>query len=175
MVTMAKGLGNGTSVGAVLMKTDVAEKMAGKTYFNTFGGDPLQMIQARITLEIIKEEKLVENTGLMGALLKDSLKQLQHKHHLIGDVRGRGLLLGVELVNDLRTKTPAPDATLDVMDLCKNKGLLIVKGGTMANVLRIAPPLTINREQVNFILETIDHSLTEYLSAVKINTVSVVS
>ncbi len=163
MVTMAKGLGNGAGVGAVLMKTEVAEKMAGKYYFNTFGGDPLQMIQARITLEIIKEEKLVENARLMGALLKDGLSQLQNKHQLIGDVRGRGLLLGVELVKDRKTKIPASDEALEVIELCKNKGLLLGKGGMMGNVLRIAPPLTINREHVNFILETIDQSLEDYL------------
>jgi 4-aminobutyrate aminotransferase-like enzyme len=162
MVTMAKGFGNGASVGAVLMKSDVAEKMAGKTYFNTFGGDPLQMIQARLTLEIIKEEKLAENASLMGALLKDGLNQLKNNHQLIGDIRGRGLLLGIELVKDRKTKAHATDETIEIMELCKNKGLLLGKGGMFGNVLRIAPPLTISREQVNFILETIDQSLAEY-------------
>ncbi len=161
MVTMAKGLGNGAPVGAVLMKTEVAEKMAGKFYFNTFAGDPLQMIQAGATLEIIKEEQLVENARVMGALLKDGLTQLQNKHQLIGDVRGRGLLLGVELVKDRKTKEPASEETLFLVDLCKDKGLLIGKGGMFGNVFRIAPPLSINEEQVNFMLETIDQSLSE--------------
>lgn len=161
MVTMAKGFGNGAAVGAVLMKTEVAEKMTGKIYFNTFAGDPLQMIQAKLTLEIIKEEQLVENARVMGALLKDGLIQLQNKYPIIGDVRGRGLLLGVELVKDRKTKVHASEETLVLVDLCKNKGLLIGKGGLMGNVFRIAPPLTINQEQVNFMLETIDQALTE--------------
>lgn len=161
MVTMAKGFGNGAAVGAVLMKSNVAETMTGKTYFNTFGGDPLQMIQSRLTLEIIKEEQLIENARIMGELLKDGLNQLQMKHPLIGDVRGRGLLLGVELVKDKVTKIPAANETIQLMDLCKDKGLLLGKGGQLGNVLRIAPPLTINRDQVNFMLETIDQSLAE--------------
>lgn len=161
MVTMAKGFGNGAAVGAVLMKTDVSDTMAGKLYFNTFAGDPLQMIQAKLTLEIIKEEKLVENAGRMGALLKDGLNQLKNKHPLIGDVRGRGLLLGVELVKDPKTKVHATEETLLFVDLCKDKGLLLGKGGLMGNVFRIAPPLTINETQVNFMLETIDQALAE--------------
>ncbi|KTD72608.1 aspartate aminotransferase family protein [Legionella tucsonensis] len=161
MVTMAKGFGNGAPVGAVLMKTEVAETMTGKTYFNTFAGDPLQMIQSKLTLEIIKEEGLVENARIMGELLKDGFLQLQKKYPLIGDVRGRGLLLGIELVKDPKTKTPASDETFQLMDLCKDKGLLVGKGGQFGNVFRIAPPLTINREQVNFILETLEQSLSE--------------
>lgn len=158
MITMAKGLGNGAGVGAVLMKTEVAEKMAGKAYFNTFAGDPLQMIQTRMTLEIIKEERLIKNAREMGALLKEGLNQLKDKHQLIGDVRGRGLLLGVELVIDRVTKIPASSQTLEIMDLCKNNGLLLGKGGMMGNVLRIAPPLTVNREHVQFIIDTMDNA-----------------
>lgn len=167
MVTMAKGLGNGASVGAVLMKTEVAEKMAGKAYFNTFGGDPLQMIQAKLTLEIIKEEKLVENAHQMGNLLKDGLIQLQKKHEWIGDVRGRGLMVGVELVKDRKTKIPAVEETLEIMELCLKKGLLIGKGGMLGNVLRIAPPLTIKAEDVTFILETLDHSFSAQAQLLK--------
>jgi 4-aminobutyrate aminotransferase-like enzyme len=165
MVTMAKGFGNGAAVGAVLMKTEIAESMTGKTYFNTFAADPLQMIQAKLTMEIIKEEQLVENARSMGELLKDGLQQLGKKHALIGDVRGRGLLLGIELVKDRNSKTPATEETAQLMELCKDKGLLIGKGGQWGSVVRIAPPLTINREEVNFMLETIDQSLAELSSA----------
>jgi 4-aminobutyrate aminotransferase-like enzyme len=161
MVTMAKGFGNGAPVGAVLMKTEVAETMTDKVYFNTFAGDPLQMIQSKLTLEIIKEEKLVENARAMGELLKDGLLQLQLKHSFIGDVRGRGLMLGIELVKDTITKVPATEETIQLMDMCKDKGLLLGKGGRFGNVFRIAPPLTINRDQVNFMLETIDQCLSD--------------
>jgi 4-aminobutyrate aminotransferase-like enzyme len=162
MVTMAKGFGNGAAVGAILMKSEVAEKMAGKLYFNTFGADPHQMIQAKETMDIIREEKLVENAKNMGKLLMDGMKEMAKKHKLIGDVRGRGLLLGMELVKDRETKAYATDECVKFMDECKEKGLLIGKGGLMGNVVRVAPPLNITREDVTFMLETMDqvfHSL----------------
>ncbi|MGZ3687270.1 MAG: aspartate aminotransferase family protein [Bdellovibrionota bacterium] len=161
MVTMAKGFGNGAAVGAVLMKTEVAETMAGKAYFNTFAADPYQMIQAKLTMEIIDEEKLIENAKKMGAQIVDGLKQMMKKHPLIGDVRGRGLLLGAELVKDPKTKEHATDETIRFMDACKERGLLLGKGGLKGNVVRIAPPLSITQEQVNFMLETMDQAFTE--------------
>lgn len=161
MVTMAKGFGNGAAIGAVLMKTDVAEKMAGKAYFNTFGGDPYQTLQARLTMDIIKEEKLVENARRMGALLKDGLTQMMSRHPIMGDVRGRGLLLGIELVKDRATKTYATEEAIAFMDLCKDRGLLLGKGGLMGNVIRIAPPIMINEQDVGFMLETLDQAFVE--------------
>ena len=158
MVTMAKGFGNGAAIGATLMKTEVAEKMAGKAYFNTFGGDPYQTIQAKITMDIIKEENLVENAKNMGAMLKDGLTQLMKKHHLIGDVRGRGLLLGVELVKVRTPKTYAVDEAVKFMDICKDKGLLLGKGGLFGNVTRLAPPISIKKEQIQSMLEIMDAS-----------------
>ena len=161
MVTMAKGFGNGAAIGATMMKTEVAEKMAGKAYFNTFGGDPYQTLQAKLTMEIIKEEKLVENAKSMGKLLKDGLEQLMKKHHLIGDVRGRGLLLGMELVKDRTTKAYATQEATDFMDECKDLGLLIGKGGLMGNVIRVAPPISIKKDQINEMLTIIDQAFTK--------------
>ena len=96
MVTMAKGLGNGAAIGATMMKTEVSETLAGKMFFNTFGSDPYQTMQAKVTVEIIREEKLIENSRTMGKHLIDELKGLMKTRRLIGDVRGRGLLLGIE-------------------------------------------------------------------------------
>jgi 4-aminobutyrate aminotransferase-like enzyme len=161
IVTMAKGFGNGAAIGAAVMKDEIADSLSGKLHFNTFGGDPYQAMQAKVNMQIIKEEKLTQNAMAMGKLLMDGLKDLMKSHELIGDVRGRGLLLGFELVKDRKTKEYATEETAAFMDICKDKGLLLGKGGLKANVVRIAPPLSINEEQVNTMLKIIDESLTE--------------
>lgn len=161
IITMAKGFGNGAAVGAVLMKSDVAAPMAGKSYFNTFGGDPYQMVQARVTMEVISDENLISNAAEMGTRLKNGLRDMMKTHSLIGDVRGRGLMLGMELVKDRESKTHAPEETIELMEECKTRGLLIGRGGLFGNIVRIAPPLGITAEQVDFVLKTIDQSLKE--------------
>lgn len=161
MITMAKGLGNGAAIGAVMMKTAESDSLAGKTYFNTFGSDPYQTMQAKVTLEIIRDEKLIENARTQGAYLVDGMKALQKKHRLIGDVRGRGLLLGMELVKDQKTKEHAVQETVDLMEKCRERGLLVGKGGLMGNVIRLAPPLVITRADCDRILKAFDESLAE--------------
>ena len=161
MVTMAKGFGNGAAIGAVLMTDEVAAPLAGKLYFNTFGGDPYQTMQALTTMEIIEEEKLLENARVMGERLTAGLNELAKKHQLIGDVRGRGLLMGVELVKDRTTKEYATAECNELMERCKAKGVLIGKGGLFGNVVRLAPPISINTEQVDRILKVLDESMAE--------------
>jgi len=161
MITTAKGMGNGAAIGGVVMTDEIAASLAGKSFFNTFGSDPYPTTQARITIEVIEEEKLIENARVVGEYLKDGLKQLMKSQKLIGDVRGRGLLLGIELVRDRTTKEYATEETARLMDLCRDKGLLVGKGGLKGNVLRIAPPLTLKKEQADFMLKVIDESLSE--------------
>lgn len=159
IVTMAKGFGNGAAIGGVLMKTEIAEPLKGKLYFNTFGGDPYQTMQALKTMEVIEEENMIENAFEMGNLLKQGLTNLMKKHELIGDVRGRGLLIGMELVKNRKTKEPATQECAELMELCKDKGLLIGKGGLFGNTIRIAPALTINKKQIEKIISILDESL----------------
>ncbi|MFC1797579.1 aspartate aminotransferase family protein, partial [Pseudomonadota bacterium] len=161
MVTMAKGFGNGAAIGAVLMKPEDAKAFEGKLYFNTFGGDPMQTAQARATMDVIAEENLIANAGAMGQRLKDGMKVLMKKHQLIGDVRGKGLLLGMEFVRDRVSKEHASEETLLFMDKCKEKGVLVGKGGLFGNVVRVAPPLSIKAAQVDELLEVFDRSLSE--------------
>ncbi len=161
MITTAKGMGNGAAIGGVVMTDEIAETLAGKSFFNTFGSDPLQTTQALITVNIIEEEKLIQNAKDVGNYLQDGLKNLMKSQKLIGDVRGRGLLLGMELVKDHATKEHATAETAELMDKCRDKGLLVGKGGLKGNVLRIAPPMTIKREHADFMLKVIDESLTE--------------
>lgn len=159
MVTTAKGLGNGAAIGATLMKSDISNSLAGKAYFNTFGSDPYPTMQAKLTMDIIREEKLIENAQAQGAFLMDGLKQLMNRFPVIGDVRGRGLMLALELVKDRATKDYAPEACTELLELCREKGLLIGKGGLKGNVVRIAPPMTINRKECEELLSILETSL----------------
>ncbi len=161
MITMAKGFGNGAAIGGVLMSSEIADALAGKLYFNTFGGDPYQTVQAKLTIDIIKQEKLADNAMAMGSRLLNGLRDLMPRHELIGDVRGRGLLMGIELVKDRKSKAYATTETARLMDICKDKGLLVGKGGLFGNVIRIAPPLSINADQVDQMIETIAGALHE--------------
>lgn len=161
MITMAKGFGNGAAVGAVLMTTECAESLSGKAYFNTFGGDPYQMVQAKINMDIIEEENLISNAATMGARMKDGLNELKKDFEIVGDVRGRGLMLGMEIVKDKKSKVYAPDETTKIMEIAKDKGLLIGKGGLFGNVIRVAPPLSINAKEVDFTLKILAETLKE--------------
>lgn len=161
MITMAKGFGNGAAIGAVLMKNEDAESLEGKNYFNTFGGDPMQTAQANATMSIIAEEKLSENAMRVGKYLMDGFEQLMARHDIIGDVRGRGLLMGIELVKDRNSKAHATQEAARLLDVCKDHGVLLGKGGLYGNVIRVAPPLTINTGQADRLLEVVDKALAE--------------
>lgn len=161
IITMAKGFGNGAPIGCVLMKSEIADSLSGKLYFNTFAGDPYQAMQALKTMEIIEEENLIQNAKEVGAYIMEKLKELMKKHELIGDVRGRGLLIGIELVKDKKSKEYAKEETIELIELCKDKGLLLGKGGLFGNVIRIAPALSINKKQADFLLKVMDESITK--------------
>lgn len=159
IITMAKGFGNGAPIGAVLMKEDIANTLSGKLYFNTFGGDPYQAMQALKTMEIIEAADLIKNAKLMGECLRKGLEELMNEYKIIGDVRGRGLLIGIELIKDRNTKEHATKECAELMELCKDRGLLIGKGGLFGNVIRLAPALSINKKQVDFMLNVFNESL----------------
>lgn len=159
MVTMAKGFGNGAPIGATLMKDDVSDSLAGKLFFNTFGSDPYQTAQAKATLDVINEEKLIENAKKQGEYLMKGLFDLQSRYPLIGEVRGRGLMLAMELVKNRETKEYATEETAELMELAKEKGALIGKGGLFGNVIRLTPPLNINKENCDTLLKILDESL----------------
>jgi len=156
IVTMAKGIGNGAPLGAVTTRREIAECLTQKLHFNTFGGNPVSMIQGLTTLEILDEEHLLDNARDVGAELKQRLTELTKRHQVIGEVRGRGLMLGVELVEDRATKVPAGALAADVLEAAKDRGLLIGRGGIYGNVLRIKPPLCLTREDVDFLIEVLD-------------------
>lgn len=152
IISMAKGIGNGAPVGAIIATDEIADAMKGKLHFNTFGGDPFQAMQAAETIDIIVEENLIENSKNMGQYLKDGFYDLQKDFSLIGDVRGRGLLVGMELVTDKVTKDYATEATGKLIEYAKQEGLLIGKGGLYGNVIRVAPSMAITRSECDELL-----------------------
>lgn len=158
MITMAKSLGNGAPVGAVLVSDEVSESLQGKLHFNTFGGDPYQALQASVSLDIIDEEKLMDNIREMGQLLEEGFHALKDKYDIIGDVRGRGMMWGLELVKDRQSKEHASDAAVAMMEAARERGLLIGKGGLRGNILRMSPPYSITREECQQLLQILDAS-----------------
>ncbi|MQL76032.1 hypothetical protein Taro_008422 [Colocasia esculenta] len=161
IVTMAKGIGNGIPIGAVVTTPEIAQVLTRRSYFNTFGGNPVCTAGGLAVLRVLEKEKLQENAFVVGSYMKERLRQLQEKHDIIGDVRGRGLLLGVELVTDRETKTPAKAETLHVMDQMKDMGVLIGKGGFYGNVFRITPPLCFTKEDADFLVDSMDLAISK--------------
>jgi len=138
--------------------------MANRIHFNTFGGNPVSMTQGLATLEVIDEEGLQQNALEVGKLLKDRLLELQDKHPVIGDVRGMGLMLGVELVEDRQTKHPATATAADVIEAMKDRGVLLGKGGLAGNTLRIKPPLCITKDDAEYLTAALDECLQQLAS-----------
>lgn len=161
IVTMAKGMGNGAPVGGVVTRPEIAQAMAQRLHFNTFGGNPVSMAQCDATLDIMVSENIQKRALEIGGYLKDGLLDLQSRHDCIGDVRGKGLMLGVDLVESRTTKAPASTLCADVFERAKDLGLLVGKGGLYGNVLRIKPPMCITRDDVDFMIRVLDISFTQ--------------
>eukprot|EP01116_Phalansterium_solitarium_P004139 TRINITY_DN15033_c0_g1_i1.p1 TRINITY_DN15033_c0_g1~~TRINITY_DN15033_c0_g1_i1.p1 ORF type:complete len:478 (+),score=146.19 TRINITY_DN15033_c0_g1_i1:94-1527(+) len=158
IVTMAKGIGNGAPLAAVITRPEIAQALAQRIHFNTYGGNPVSMAIGSAVLDVIKSENIQQRAHEVGAYLKAGLQSLQRKHTIIGDVRGQGLMLGVELVRDHKTLEPANTELLDVFEAAKDLGLLIGKGGLYGNVLRIKPPMCITKQDVDFAVEVLDRA-----------------
>jgi len=158
IVTMAKGIGNGCPLGAVVTTPKIAATLAQRTHFNTFGGNPVVSAQGRAVLEIIDREKLQENSLKIGNRLLVGLNELKQKHNLIGDVRGKGLMLGIELVKDRQSKEPAREECAQILETCKEMGLLLGKGGLWGQTIRFSPPMCVNAQDADFLLEVLDHA-----------------
>jgi alanine-glyoxylate transaminase/(R)-3-amino-2-methylpropionate-pyruvate transaminase len=159
IVTMAKGIGNGAPLAAVTTRREIAEKLTQRIHFNTFGGNPVSMAAGLAVLEAIDEDGLQANARTVGGRFKTGLEELARRHRLIGDVRGLGLMLGVELVRDRGTKEPAKEETLAVMEHARELGVLLGKGGLDGNVLRIKPPMCLTTADADFALEVLDVAL----------------
>jgi len=140
---------------------EIARALTSRIHFNTFGGNPVSMAAGLAVLDVIDDEGLQDNCRVLGDRLIRGLRNLQNRHRLIGDVRGMGLMVGVELVRDRNTREPAKSETLDVLEHCREMGVLIGKGGLDGNVLRIKPPMCITADDVDFALDVLDRALTQ--------------
>lgn len=160
MITAAKGMANGVPVGATVATPEVADAFKGMT-ISTFGGNPVTAVAARATIEVIEEEKLLDNADRVGGYFRHKLEELQQKYQPIGDVRGMGLMQALELVKDRKTKEPAPEETAQLMERCRANGLLIGKGGLYGNVIRLSPPLNIGQTDVDEAIDLMDRSFSE--------------
>lgn len=161
ILTLGKPIGNGVPLGAVICTKTVAESFKGTKYFNTYGGNPLAMAAGLAVLQIIERDRLRENASRVGAELMRAFQELQRKHDIIGDVRGVGLFIGIELVRDRQTQEPATEETKFVMEEMRYQGVLIGTGGTLGNVLRLKPPLVFSMENAKTVAEALDAVLTE--------------
>jgi 4-aminobutyrate aminotransferase len=160
IITSAKGLANGSPIGLTVAKPDVAKAVPTPT-ISTFGGNPVTSTAALAVLEFIEQNRLADNAQEMGAYLRQGLEALREKHALIGEVRGMGLIQGIELVKDRKSKEPAAQAANAVLEAARRQRVLFGKGGLYGNVLRITPPLNIGKSDVDEFLLRLDRSLGE--------------
>jgi 4-aminobutyrate aminotransferase-like enzyme len=158
MVVMGKPMGNGFPVAALVVRTDLLAAVPEETeLFSTFGGNPVACSAALAVLDVIADEGLVENAAQTGAYLRQGLAGLAERHPVIGDIRGQGLLLGVELVDEARA--PAAGHARKVTEALRERGILISATGPAGNVLKIRPPLVFQREHADLLLQALDEVL----------------
>ncbi|MGA1128861.1 MAG: aminotransferase class III-fold pyridoxal phosphate-dependent enzyme, partial [Chthoniobacterales bacterium] len=145
---------------AVVTTPEIAQALVGKVHFNTFGGNPVVSAMGHAVLEVIEQEKLQENSHKMGEYILAGLNKLKKKHKVIGDVRGKGLMLGIEMVKDRETKEPATAECAQVLETARDLGLLLGKGGLRGQTIRFAPPMCITQADADFLLEVLDESFS---------------
>ena len=160
IITAAKGMANGMPIGATMTTPEIAASFKG-LQISTIGGNPVTSVAAKATIDLIEEDKLMDNADVVGSYFRQGLEGLQQKHDVIGDVRGMGLMQGIELVRDRASKEPAPHETTQVMEECRRGGLLIGKGGLYGNVIRMSPPLNISKTDVDEAIRILDQSFTK--------------
>ena len=159
IVTMAKGIGNGAPLSCMVTSREIADALTDRIHFNTFAGNPVSAAQGLASLRVLLDEDYLGHVRRVGAHLHAGLNRLADKHDLIGDVRGKGLMTGIELVTDRKTKDPASKETAELLERCKERGLLLGKGGFFGNVVRIKPPLCITEADIDFIVDLFDDIL----------------
>jgi 4-aminobutyrate aminotransferase-like enzyme len=161
MATIGKPMGNGQPIAGVVTRPELVEAFGHRTrYFNTFGGNPVSCAAGLAVLEVIEREGLMDNAYAVGIHLHDGLRQLADRHAAIGDIRGTGLFIGVELVRDRATKEPDPETTARLVNGLRERRILISAAGPGANVLKIRPPLVFTKANADMFLEAVDAVLS---------------
>lgn len=152
VMTIAKGMGGGMPIGGSVVTKTIAHSVESGDFFSTYGGNPVCSAVALESINIIEEDNLIQNSIDIGKLFTDELERLQNRFDIIGDIRGKGLMIGIELVKDRNSKTPAVDATKKIVNDMQNNGVLMGLGGFYGNVLRLQPPLVITEDEANQVM-----------------------
>jgi 4-aminobutyrate aminotransferase-like enzyme len=161
-VTLGKPMGNGHPIAAVITRSELVDRFAAETtFFSTFGGNPVACAAALAVLDVLEDDDLVARATTSGNALRSDLRGLGTRHRVIGDVRGRGLMTGVELVRDPVTREPAGDVATRVKDAMAERGVLIGTSGRHGSVLKIRPPLCAGRSETELIVRTLGEVLAE--------------
>jgi 4-aminobutyrate aminotransferase-like enzyme len=162
IVTMGKPIGAGHPVAAVVTTPEIADEFAKKAhYFNTFGGNPVSACVGKAVLEIVEQEQILDSVNKTGAHFKAGLEELASRFEIIGEVRGKGLFLGVELVDDGATRTPATNTASQIVELMRQSGVLIATTGEFDNVLKFRPPLVFKMKHADLVLERLEAALVQ--------------
>ena len=162
IVTLGKPIGNGHPLGAVITTPEIAASFAnGMEYFNTFGGNPVSCAAGLAVLDVIRDEELQKNALEVGEYLKQGLRELQKQHSSIGDVRGLGLFLGIELIRNRETLEPGDSEAADVVERMRERGVLLSTDGPFHNVIKIKPPLVFSKADADFLVSRFDAVLKE--------------
>ncbi|KAL9907353.1 alanine--glyoxylate aminotransferase 2, mitochondrial [Glossina fuscipes fuscipes] len=168
IVTMAKGIGNGFPLAAVVTTPKIAKSLGMALHFNTYGGNPLASAVGLAVLEVIEEEQLQKNSLEVGTYFLKCLSELRDRYEIVGDVRGKGLMIGIELVSDRETKTPLNALhVMEIWEQCKDMGVLLGKGGLNGNIFRIKPPMCIGKDDVRFAVDVLSRAIYDFLEKQK--------
>src|SRR5262249_45840400 len=154
---LAKGIASGMPLSATVARADLMSWKPG-SHASTFGGNPVSVAAALTTIELLEQE-LVDNAAKIGAHILDRLKDLPQRSRIVGEVRGLGLMIGIELVQDQATKERAPALRDQLVDMAFERGLLLL--GCGPNTIRLCPPLVINRDQADFAIDTVEQCLAK--------------
>nr|CAH0102691.1 unnamed protein product [Daphnia galeata] len=167
IVTMGKPMGNGHPIAAVVTTKEIADSFAatGMEYFNTYGGNPVSCAIGNAVLDIIEEENLRDNAIAVGTRLLDGLRELKEKHSIIGDVRGVGMFIGIDLVKDRTSREPATAEAQHIITRLKQEFILFSADGPNRNVLKFKPPMVLSLDDADHLLRTLDTILDEIKAA----------
>ena len=162
IVTLGKSIGNGHPLSVVVTSEDLSNEFNnGMEYFNSFGGNPVSCAIGHTVLKIIEEEELQKNAFRVGNELKTLLNELKSVHDIIGDVRGKGLFLGIEIIRDLETLEPDKQVTHKIVNEMRNRKILLSSDGPDHNVIKVKPPMVFNSSNALFLVETLDKVLSK--------------
>ena len=161
IVVMGKPIGNGHPMAAVFTTNEIADSFKGMEFFSTFGGNPVSCAIGMAVLDVIEEKNLIENSKLMGELFIDGLTKLKNRYEIIGDIRGKGLFLGIELVKNRSSLEPAPKEAKLLVDGMLSKNILLSIDGPKKNVIKIKPPMVISKEDVDRTIKSLNEVFSD--------------